>query len=207
VDTDVARMAVLGDQVRRAIYLHVASSPHEVGRDEAARAAGVSRKLAAFHLERLLEAGLLEASYRRLSGRSGPGAGRPAKLYRPSGQLEVSLPERRYELLADVLVQARPEPEAVRRAARERGLAIGHGARGRAGMLRRLADHGFHPEAGGRVVRLRNCPFDRLAKANPSLVCELNLALITGVHEATGATGLRPELDPAPGRCCVVLRN
>ena len=95
-------LSVLGDPTRRALYQHVLTSRVEVSRDEAASAAGISRKLAAFHLEKLLESGLLEASYRRLSGRSGPGAGRPAKLYRQSSAgLLVTLRQLGYAPEAD----------------------------------------------------------------------------------------------------------
>jgi predicted ArsR family transcriptional regulator len=207
VDEQLAKLAVLGEPTRRAIYRHVLASPGEVSRDEAARAAGVSRKLAAFHLERLLDAGLVEAVYRRLTGRSGPGAGRPAKLYRPSSQpVEVSLPERRYDLAATILAGAEPDRDTVRRKAREYGRAIGRKVHGHAGLLRSLAEHGFRPVVEDGVVRLRSCPFDALVSDHRDLVCEMNLALLTGVRDASGASSLRPELEPAPGRCCVVFR-
>jgi len=100
-------VAVLSEPVRRALYAHVAEQPQPVGRDAAAVAVGVSRSLAAFHLDRLVDAGLLDVTYRRLSGRSGPGAGRPAKLYlRSSRQVELSLPARRYELAARLFADA-----------------------------------------------------------------------------------------------------
>src|SRR5512141_2158384 len=95
VERQLAGLAVLSEPARRALYVYVADRQADVGRDEAARAVGVSRSLAGFHLDRLVEEGLLEASFRRLSGRTGPGAGRPAKVYRRSRrQLEVSLPPR-----------------------------------------------------------------------------------------------------------------
>ena len=207
MEAELARLATLGDPTRRAIYLYLVSSGEAVGRDEAARAVGVTRQLAAFHLERLLESGLVVATHRRLSGRTGPGAGRPAKLYKPAGDIAVTVPERRFELLADVLGDAQPDLDAVRRAARERGLLIGQGARGRAGILARLRDHGFEPETKAGAVWLRNCPFDNLSRPDPRLVCELNFALVTGMCDAAAATPFEPELDPAPGRCCVVLRK
>ena len=100
-------LALLDEPVRRKLYLHVAETGEEVSRDQAARATKVSRALAAFHLDRLVEAGLLETTFRRLTGRTGPGAGRPAKLYRrASVQLDVSVPERRYEMAAHILARA-----------------------------------------------------------------------------------------------------
>src|SRR6058998_2069336 len=97
-------LSVLADPVRRALYLHVLSRNDDVSRDQAARALRISRALAAFHLDKLVEAGLLEVSFRRLSGRSGPGAGRPSKLYRRSPQqIDMTLPARRYELAARLL--------------------------------------------------------------------------------------------------------
>ena len=128
----IASLAALADPVRRALYLAVAGSAEPVGRDAAASAAGVSRALAAFHLDKLVDAGLLEASFKRLTGRSGPGAGRPSKLYsRSAVQVDVSLPERRYEWAAQMLVRAlaavRSEESeaALRRSARSHGESIG----------------------------------------------------------------------------------
>src|SRR5512134_1888530 len=103
----IGRIAALADPVRRALYEYVAGSGDDVSRDQAARAARVARPLAAFHLDKLVEHGLLETSYRRLTGRRGPGAGRPAKLYRRSAlQLDISLPARDYELAARLFARA-----------------------------------------------------------------------------------------------------
>ncbi len=207
-DEELTRLAALGEPTRREIYDHVAASGREVSRDEAARAVGVSRKLAAFHLERLLQSGLLEAVYRRMTGRSGPGAGRPAKLYRRAPrETAVSLPERQYDLLARILVAAEPDPESVRRAARDAGLSLHRAGRGRAGLLRTLSNHGYEPYGEHGEIRLRNCPFDAVAQENRSVVCDLNLALLTALRDATGASGLIPALDPKPGCCCVVFRS
>jgi predicted ArsR family transcriptional regulator len=220
----VESLALLVDRTRRAIFLHAASSPVEVSRDEAAAAVGVSRKLAVFHLEKLVDAGLLEPVYRRLTGRSGPGAGRPAKLYRRSSRrFEVSLPARRYELAARILVEAlqtagEPDLEPVRRTAREVGIGIGRSLWTRAGprpaqerlrseMLRTLTEFGFQPLRDDGLVRLRNCPFEALARDHRSLICDMNLALLTGLRDGSRTTSLIPELDPVPGCCCVVFRR
>ena len=128
----LSALAALADPVRRRLYQAVADSTQPLSRDQAARAGGVSRALAAFHLEKLVEAGLLETSFRRLTGRSGPGAGRPAKLYERSARMvEVSLPARRYEWAAQALAGALAEVSseesqaALRRSAREQGRSIG----------------------------------------------------------------------------------
>src|ERR671931_822566 len=116
------------EPLRRKLYLYVVGRGRDVSRDEAARATRVSRALAAFHLDKLVEADLLQATFRRLSGRVGPGAGRPSKLYRrASTQFDLSLPQRRYELAAHVLAQALAETrtqdrlEVLRRAAQDWG--------------------------------------------------------------------------------------
>lgn len=224
LDRQIAGLAVLGEPARRALYLYVANRQGDVGRDEAARAVGVSRSLAGFHLDRLVEEGLLEASFRRLSGRTGPGAGRPAKLYRRSSrQIEVSLPQRSYELAARILVTAIEAIEAPKarnalaKTARNIGEQIGAEARTRAGprpgkksllgaMVAALAARGYEPEAAAGEVELRNCPFHALAGEHEEAVCGMNLALLEGVVEGLRLPSAKAVLDPAPGMCCVRLK-
>lgn len=226
VEAQIETIALLGEPVRRALYLHLVSQRAEIGRDEAARAVGVSRSLAAFHLDRLVAAGLLEPVYRRLSGRSGPGAGRPDKLYRPSGrQLEVSLPRRQYHLAARILARAlgqrspRHAAADLRRAAREFGLGIGREARRlagsrpsesrlRAAVVEMLVDYGFEPcQTEPGVIRLLNCPFEALAQEYRPLVCGMNLACMEAISAGAGARSLKAQPDPTPGRCCVALQT
>jgi len=224
VAQQIGDLALLDEPVRRALYTYVAGRPEAVGRDEAARAVRVSRALAAFHLDKLVAAGLLEASYRRLSRRRGPGAGRPAKLYRRSGrQLELSVPPRRYELAARLFAESvavAPGPgaeEPVWSAARRLGNSLGEAARRHAGprpsRARLLASaaavlraHGFEPARAAGVMRLRNCPFHALARDFRPLVCGMNLALMEGLIAGLGAYGITAELDPQPGHCCVAFR-
>src|ERR1700726_908497 len=105
--TDLASLSSLDDPVRRGLYEVVRERAEPVGREEAAAGAGVGRALAVYHLDKLVEAGLLTASYRRPPGRNGPGAGRPAKVYaRSRGEFMVTVPAREYELAAGLLVQA-----------------------------------------------------------------------------------------------------
>ena len=217
-------MALLDEPVRRRLYEYVARQPQPVGRDEAARETGATRENAAFHLDRLVEGGLLEASFKRLSGRTGPGAGRPAKLYRRSArEIDVTLPARRYRLLAEFLAGALDGPPGkdprreVAKAARAFGAGLGAEARARAGPRARRAailraaiavldEYGFEPAEGPPgSVRLRNCPFDALARRHQDLVCGMNLSFMEGVLSGLGATGLSARLDPRPGLCCVAL--
>ncbi|MCU1678692.1 MAG: transcriptional regulator [Frankiales bacterium] len=217
----IEAVAALRDGVRRALYTHVSDSAGPVTRDDAAEALGIRRSLAAFHLDKLVEAHLLEVEFRRLSGRVGPGAGRPAKLYRPSGQrVHLSLPPRNYELAARLFAQALEEPDDGRTArerandvARRTGAAIGararaaaRGQQARLGVaMESLAEVGFEPKRQGGEVVLRNCPFHALMAEHLALVCGLNHSLMTGLVDELRAPGLQAHLDPAPGRCCVVL--
>jgi predicted ArsR family transcriptional regulator len=208
-DRDLAAIGLLQDPVRRALYGHVVAAGGEVSRDQAAAAAGVARGLAAFHLDKLVEAGLLEASFRRLGDRRGPGAGRPAKLYRrAAGQVTASLPPRAYEtaarLLAETVEQAGADLE-LQAAARRAGAAEGRAARG---PIERLLDaRGYEPYRDGAALRLRNCPYASLAGEFPVLVCAMNLSLIEGLLEGIGEPPGQAEMDPAPGRCCVAVHQ
>lgn len=224
LESQIAGLAALDEPARRSLYFYVVHAQREVGRDEAARAVGVSHSLAGFHLDRLVEEGLLEVSFRRLSGRTGPGAGRPAKLYRRgSRQLEISLPPRSYELAAQILATAvdasgaAQTRKALQKTARGIGEQIGVEARARAGSragrkrllaggLAALAAHGYEPEQGAREIQLRNCPFHALVSEHTELVCGMNLALIEGVVDGLALPDATPVLAPAPGRCCVCLR-
>jgi predicted ArsR family transcriptional regulator len=224
-EAQVAGVAALHDPVRRALYLFVANSTEAVSREQAATAVGVQKALAAFHLDKLAEEGLLEFEFRRLTGRTGPGAGRPAKLYRRSErQIEVSLPRREYDLagllLAGAIDAAERSGRTVRaeleRASFELGRTLGEQARAHAGaraskrkqreaLLDVLRGHGFEPRIVGDDIVLANCPFHALAQQFRELVCGMNLHLLEGVRSAldVGDRLLKPRLDPEPGQCCV----
>lgn len=223
LERQIAGVAALDEPARRSLYFFVAEQQREVSREEAAKAVGVSRSLAGFHLDKLAEEGLLEVSFRRLSGRVGPGAGRPAKLYRRSErQLEVILPQRSYELAARVFataIDASGSAEvqgALRQTAKGVGERIGAEARVRAGRstgakrlreatVEALEANGYEPEVTGGAVRLRNCPFHALVGAHKQLVCGMNLALLEGLVAGLDVPGATPVLDPQPGLCCVRL--
>jgi predicted ArsR family transcriptional regulator len=222
---DLAAVASLEEPARRALYDWVVASGRAVGRDEAAAAVGVTRALAAFHLDRLVRDGLLDTEYRRLTGRTGPGAGRPAKLYRRAPrEVTVSLPDRRYETAAGLFAETLERlgdgdgpPVELRTAAHEVGLETGtHAAdaagrpRSRAGrraaVVEALRERGYEPftdDAGD--IRLRNCPYHALVDQHRPLVCGMNLALVDGVIDGAGGGGLEARLETQPGLCCVAI--
>ncbi|MFF7603628.1 helix-turn-helix transcriptional regulator [Streptomyces parvulus] len=221
---DIEAVAALQDPVRRRLYEYVVAQGREVGRVEAAEAVGVARTLAAHHLDRLTEVGLLESGSRRLSGRSGPGAGRPAKVYtRARDEVAVSLPARDYRTVATLLAEAAEQAgldDGLRAAAHRRGAAL-RGAAAPCGDLREamevLSARGYEPhweeaegapgaaEAGEGVVRMRNCPFHAVAERFPPLVCGMNLALLEGLFGTEGP--VRARMDARPGECCVVIED
>ncbi|MFI6575584.1 helix-turn-helix transcriptional regulator [Nocardiopsis sp. NPDC050513] len=198
----------LADPVRRRLYEYVAASDDDVSRGRAADALGLQRTLAAHHLDRLVDAGLLEVTRRKVSGREGPGSGRPAKLYRRAErELSLHLPPRDYQLAARLLAEAverHGAEEALHGAATAEGRRIG-AASDAAPLPEFLRERGYEPEDTGDGLRLRNCPFHALAREFPPLACGLNLALLRGALEARGEDGGRARMDPARGRCCVVV--
>jgi predicted ArsR family transcriptional regulator len=217
----LADLAVLAEPLRRRLYLHVIGQSEPVGRDDAAGALGIGRSLAAFHLDRLVEAGLLTTEFRRLSGRSGPGAGRPAKLYLSSGrEVRATVPHRRYEvaakLFASALTSEDPGPDALVEAAGAYGTELGSEARHRAGprsgrggrmkaLTSVLRDAGYVPFQRGDELRLRNCPFHELAERHRQLTCGMNLALVRGMLDGAGLPAETARLDWQPGQCCVAI--
>lgn len=203
-DPDLETLASLAEPVRGALYDFVAASAEPVSRDEAAAAVDVSRQVAAYHLDRLADDGLVEVEYRRLSGRSGPGAGRPSKLYRRSDRVyEVSIPSRRYELAARILLEAVHEGDldggTITGVARRAGRDIG-----RAGLVAALATTGYEPVTEEGETRFRNCPFHALRERDRETTCGLNLALVEGMVEGSGSD-IGAELNPEDGYCCVRL--
>ena len=218
-EQDIERVALLDEPARRRLYDFVCGRDEPVGRDQAAAETGMSRGLAAFHLDRLADAGLLDVEFRRLSGRSGPGAGRPAKLYkRAERRVSVHLPAARYDLAGDLLAtaleQQRPEESAahaVRRVAAKAGRALARGRAapggGSAELTELLDDLGYEPEqTRGGSMRLRNCPFHSLARGHTDLVCSMNEAFLKGVLDGIPAEKRRARLDPTPGYCCVTIK-
>ncbi|MEU3888968.1 helix-turn-helix domain-containing protein [Streptomyces sp. NPDC029041] len=209
---DVSAVAALDEPTRRRLYDHVVRQPEPVSRDEAAKALGLARQTAAFHLDRLAEESLLDAVYERRSGRTGPGAGRPAKLYKRSArQVTVSLPERHYELAGRLLAQALEESEStgepVRSVLHRKAHALGArlAGPGRSDVFAVLEDNGFEPRFDGDAVVLGNCPFHALAREHTQTVCGMNLHLLRGLLDGLAESGLQARLAPSPGHCCVRL--
>ncbi|HET7520859.1 MAG TPA: transcriptional regulator [Candidatus Limnocylindria bacterium] len=215
-------LAALADPMRRRLYLHIAAQPDAVDRDQAAAALSIGRPLATHHLERLVAAGLLVPEYRRRSGRTGPGAGRPAKLYRVADrELRASLPARRYEVAADLFASTLDMGgglHTLEDVAHQRGTTLGAEARSRAGKragaARRmealasvLADAGYAPLRAEGELRLVNCPFHELAQRHRQVTCGMNLQLLRGALDAAGLPEELARLDPQPGTCCVKIRE
>jgi len=215
----VAAVAALAEPTRRRLYEYVVRRPHPVSRDDVAGALGVPRPTAAFHLDRLVSDGLLDVHYERRTGRTGPGAGRPAKLYRRSdASVTVSLPERRYDLAGELLASALDESErsgqppraVLERRARLRGRELGEEARaagvdGRDAVVGALEEQGFEPRSVDAGIALANCPFHALASRHTELVCGMNLHLLEGLLEGVPSARLTARLRPEQGMCCVLL--
>ena len=225
---DLEVIGALAEPTRRALYEVVADHGDWMGRDAAADALGLERATAAHHLDRLAADGLLEVDYQRLSGRKGPGAGRPAKLYRRARRdVGVSLPPRDYELAGRLLAAAADRSRregtdidtALDATAGDEGRSIGDDIRSRLrgrearkvavrrqAVMAALAERGFEPRVAedGTVV-LRNCPFHQLAQQYTELICGMNECLLTSALEAVGDTGLEARLEPEEGLCCVKL--
>lgn len=224
----ISGIAALDQPLRRELYRLLSERDGWVSRDEASDALGVPRSVAAFHLDKLVEAGVVEITFERTSGRTGPGAGRPAKLYRRgASEVSASVPERRYDLAGSLLATAiaeaertgTPIAESLSATARAAGRVIGEEAAGAAGSFTKrgerrqavldiLAGHGYEPTLGKRgEIALLNCPFHRLAEEHRSLVCGMNLDFLGGLLEGIGPTDrLDARLAPEPGYCCVRIK-
>lgn len=219
-------VGVLDDDLRRRMYLFIRGLGRPVSRDEAAEHVGISRKLAAFHLDKLLAHGLLVAHYARPAGRIGSGAGRSSKLYEASDlEIDVSIPERRYDVVGEIMVAAlaqdsdEPARKVAKRIAYEKGRAIGAEVKDELRLRppgneralsvaeETLSGYGFEPyrESEG-TISLRNCPFHSLARQAPDLVCGLNREFIDGMLRGLGNESVEAALEPKPGACCVKLR-
>jgi predicted ArsR family transcriptional regulator len=222
-DRNVTGIGTLADPVRRLLYQFVCSQAEPVTRDQAAQAVGVARHKAKFHLDRLEAAGLLEADYVRMTGRTGPGAGRPAKRYRRgSVEFAVTLPARDYELAGHIMADAiadsartgAPIFVAIKNVAAAHGAAIAASATERPtaadGALdlavRILTEHGYEPRRVDHTVVMANCPFHALAVGHTELVCRLNHSLLSGFVDSVAPDLLDARLEPGENRCCVTLK-
>ena len=226
LESNANLLSVLDDDLRRRIFLFVRAQGLPVSRERVATEVGISRKLAAFHLDKLTEKGLLTHHYARPAGKGGPGAGRPAKVYEPSPMtIEISVPQRQYELAGRLLLDGvanQTEGTSARDTTNAAALSQGSelGARAGAGRGLRhpgpertlaaaeeiLSDQGFEPfRESAKVVALRNCPFHRLAERSPEVVCGMNRSFIEGIVRGLGNETVEVVLEPEQGHCCVKL--
>jgi predicted ArsR family transcriptional regulator len=223
-DERVRGVAALDHPMTQLLY-RLLVERGEVSRDDASSALDIARSVAAFHLDKLVDAGLADTRFERRSGRTGPGAGRTAKLYRRSPrEIEVSIPERHYDLAGGLLAEAVERAatdgvsvaRALCRAATEAGRSIGDAARLEAGprpsratrrdaLMRVLSRNGYEPHVGGGEIVLANCPFHALADKHRALICGMNLDLLEGVIDGVDG-GFTARLEPEPGSCCVRMR-
>jgi predicted ArsR family transcriptional regulator len=217
----------LAEPVRRDLYRFVVSQSEAVSRDGAAAGVGVARHVAKFHLDKLVDDGLLDFEYRRPPDRRGPGAGRPSKLYRRSRrEVAVSLPERHYEVVARLLAEAvdrsqrdnEPVAAGLHRAAQATGRSLGEKILERTGpkagraelqaaLIAELEDQGYEPRRESDSIIMINCPFHSLAVEYTDLVCGMNLDTMAGLLGQLEGVGLDAQLDPKPGQCCVRLQS
>ncbi len=229
LETRIGAIAALDQPLRRDVYRLLAGLNRWVTRDETADTLGVPRSVAAFHLDKLADAGLVDVMFERTSGRTGPGAGRPSKLYRRgSSEVAVSMPERRYDLAGSLLAAAvveaertgKPVAKCLAASARAAGRVIGAEVLDASGPMRKREDrrnavmdvltrHGYEPVLGKRgEIALVNCPFHRLAEEHRSLVCGMNLDFLAGLLDGMGpADYVSARLEPEPGYCCVRIKT
>lgn len=220
-DEQVKGISALENPISRSAY-RLVTEHGWISRDTTAEILAIARSVATFHLEKLVDAGLLRVRYERTSGRTGPGAGRPTKFYgRSTREFELSLPPRRYDLAGSLLADAvartesdgTPIAEAVSQVAREAGESAGAklaslraGSTDGVALLEVLERNGYEPKRDGNEITLLNCPFDTLAEQQRDLVCGMNLDFLTGVVNGIGdAESITPRLAPEPGYCCVRL--
>ncbi|MBW3578231.1 MAG: helix-turn-helix domain-containing protein [Actinobacteria bacterium] len=212
-EAQLAALCVLDESTRRRLYSYVAVQDEPVTRDHVSASLGIDRSLVAYHLDKLVESGLLAATFAYPDGRASPGPGRPAKRYHPAeGEIAVSVPPRDYRLAAEILARAAEADDAwaARQAldetAADLGRDLARSEDGGAALDAVLEHRGYQPYREGRVVRLRNCPFRYLVEQHTDLVCNMNLAFVSGLADV-----LDPEVqvrrDPAPDRCCVALHR
>jgi len=226
VDAAIRAVAALEDNLRHGMYEFIRTAQRPVTREQAAEAVGISRKLAAFHLDKLVTAGLLRSDYEPVGGLRK--VGRTPKVYSPvDADIRISIPERQHDVLASILINAvltergdETARQATMRVAHERGRSVAATERdqlrpGRLGAERALTlsegllkQHGYEPDRVSPVcLQLRNCPFHPIAQQSPDLVCGLNHAFLTGFLSGLDASTVEAVLEPRTGECCVELRT
>lgn len=205
--------AALGDPTRRAIYVAVRESGEPVTTARVAELFGLHPNVARHHLDKLAADGWLVVSYRRRQGKSGPGAGRPAKTYEPSTrEVSIHFAPRRYELLVELLVRVlqRVAPADIARVAEEVGREYGTELAGEIGapdvpgyaeavqaVAVAMTGLGFSvdPDVDGQQLLTSHCPFGEAAADHPDVVCSLDRGIVTGLV-GTLTDGCTPVLLP-----------
>jgi predicted ArsR family transcriptional regulator len=208
-DPALSAVVALADPVRRELYAVMRASGRPLGRDELAERTGIPRATVAFHLEKLLAAGVLATHFAHRGDRRGPGSGRPAKFYTTvEDEFVAAVPPRRYELAAELLATAIERSDSTGEPVRDCLLAVAaelgaeRGDRDRP-LVAALTELGYRPaedDDGG--YRLTNCPFHRLAGRHTDLICSTNVAFASALSEESSD---HPEvtLQPWDGGCCV----
>ena len=203
-DQQIADLAgTLGDATRRGIYVTVRESTEPVTASQISEMFDIHANVARHHLDRLVSDEYLQVTRKRPSGRTGPGAGRPAKHYEPTRKnVSVQFPARRYDLLAELLLRVieRIAPDNAAEVADEIGREYGRELAAEIGfpedsgydtaaiaVASALMGVGFEVEArpDDHELVTRFCPFGESAKNHPAIVCQLDQGLVTGLLEGT----------------------
>ena len=181
------KLNAIGDPDLRRTLVFARAQARSVTADEVAREHQVHRNVARARLERLVEAGLLVPSFERRTGRTGPGAGRPAKTYRVAPELSsIEFPQRHYESLVSLLAETLPSrarPRRLYEVGVDFGAELARTARLRpakllGGAVERvcaaLGRLGYQASVGelqcGRaVITTPTCPLRPLVRADPKL--------------------------------------
>jgi predicted ArsR family transcriptional regulator len=209
--------ASLGDPTRRGIYLTVRASSEPLTTSDIASIFDIHPNVARHHLDRLAGDGYLRVTRRRPEGRGGPGAGRPAKWYEATEkEIDVNLPTRRFDLLAELLLRLvdRLAPADLAAVAEDVGRDYGRDLAAQIGLpeepgyeqaVRAVAQAmtmaGFEVDAEPDAHRLLTsfCPFGTTAIAHPEVVCSLDRGMVTGLLEALHQPWRAVTLTPHPG--------
>ncbi|WP_288025663.1 transcriptional regulator [Arthrobacter sp.] len=202
-------VASLGDPVRKRLFELLRGSPHALSRDDCAEALGLPKSTIRAQLDRLAADGLLLVEFRKVGDRTGPGSGRPTKLYTVAvGEVAASVPARHYDLAAELLAAAVERSidssvdvgDALAQVAFDAGKRLGADA----GTIHQLlADTGYDPQpdgAGGTIMA--NCPFHKLSQEHTGVVCQLNGSLLNGILVGCGDGNHSIEPDAELSHCC-----
>lgn len=223
-EQEIERLAgALGDPTRRRVFFAVREASVPQTKDDVAERVGIDRRLAGFHLDKLVEQGFLDADFRKRE-KGGPGAGRPPKVYSLAAtEAAVTLPERHYDVLAQLLLEAMSSPgdpddqlervgfafgQSLARDQIESGESVFTPTQAIAEVVRILTRFGFaaqteDPGAATPTIMACSCPFEEMAFHDPVRVCGLDRSIWKGVLSVyapgttLGNTAARAEGDDA----------